>query len=87
MEPEKTTREFNVECPWCCAVNVVTLEFWIDEETGQPRSAFRNIPEQMEGLRADWVSHAELRAALLTGQIEAPAPPQPGWPVGELPPS
>lgn len=86
MQPRKTTQEFNVECPWCRRVNVVTLEFWADEASGQPRWAFRNTPEQVALIRADWLSHAEQRAALRDGQIKAPPPTRPGWPVGEPPP-
>jgi hypothetical protein len=61
-------------------VHVVTIEVFIDPESGRPRTSFRNSPEQAAALHEHWRSHAARRAALLVGQIEAPAPARPGRP-------
>jgi hypothetical protein len=80
-------RDFAIECPWCQVLLVVTVETWIDGESGRPRVAFRNDPERATALHAHWHSHAAERADLLAGRISPARPLRPGWPVDDPPPA
>lgn len=74
-------QDFEVECPWCQQVLLVTLDLWQDAETHEPRMKFRNTPQQAATNHEHWLTHAEQREAVLTGEISAP-PSRPGRPVG-----